>query len=140
KEFYIYTEEGKQFLKDLFSQANIEAYVRVLPPYPEQINNESIDYVVAINAAFELMATPYQGKPADIEGIITETHKKLKNNGSFIVQGLTSNDIDLFRMHVCDAIKKKKLSFEEDYEFLGSLEGPFSFAGMGYWARWEKKK
>ncbi|MCX6814894.1 MAG: hypothetical protein NTY20_04575, partial [Candidatus Aenigmarchaeota archaeon] len=126
KEFYIQTEEGKQLLKDLFSQVNIEVYVQHLPPYPQQINDESIDHVMAINAAFELMATPIGGTPANIEGLISETYKKLRNGGSLIVQGLMGSDIDLFRMHIYNTIKRNGLSLEEDLEVLESLDGPLS--------------
>ncbi len=140
KEFYVQTEEGKQSLKDLFSQANIEVYVQRLPPYPQQINDGSIDHVVAINAAFELMGTPFGGKPANVEGLILETYKKLRNGGSFMVQGLMSEDVFYFGNLVYGIIKNNKLRFKEDITLLEDLDGPFHHNIRGYWARWIKKK
>ncbi len=141
KEFYIQAEEGKQSLKDLFSQANIEVYVERLPPYPQQINDGSIDHVVAINAAFELMATPLGGKPANVEGLILETYKKLRNGGSFMVQGLMREDIFYFGEYVYGIIKKNKLRFKEGPILLEGLGELFSHSSIrGYWARWIKKE
>ena len=140
KEFYTQTEEGKQVLKNLFSEANIEAYIQRLPPYPEQIKDASIDHVMAINAAFELMGSPMGEGPPDFEGLITETYKKLRKDGGLIVQGIMDEDISLFGIHVHDIAEDKGLSFEEDYILQERLEGHFSYAGRGYWARWVKKE
>ncbi|MCX6815218.1 MAG: hypothetical protein NTY20_06230, partial [Candidatus Aenigmarchaeota archaeon] len=58
---------------------------------------------------------------------------------SLIVQGLMSSDIHSFGMYVYDTTKKNGLSFEEDFEPLENLDGPFSYTGVGYWGRWVKK-
>ena len=134
KKFYTETEEGKQLLAGLFSQANVEAYIQHLPPYPEQIADESLDHVMAINAAFELMGMRVGGKPPDVEGLIIQTYRKLRRDGDLIVQGLMGDDTDYFRMYVDRTSGKNGLRFEEDYQLPSLRE-----FGAGYWARWIKR-
>ena len=139
KEFYIQSEEGIQSLRDLFAQANIEVYVQHLPPYPHKIKDESIDHVMAINAAFELMATRLGGEPADPAGLVTETYKKLRNGGSLIVQGLEGFDIEMFSTFVYEAIENG-LGFEEDFSIMERLGRHQRMPGAGYWGRWVKNE
>jgi len=134
KDFYI-KEEGIKQVQELFSQANIEAYVQHLPPYPSQIPDESLDHVMAINAAFELMSQRVGGPKTDSEGLIVETHKKLKKGGSFIVQGLVAGDDDMFRAVVYRASKNNNLNFKEEYELKFP---PLERYGAGHWKRWVK--
>ena len=138
KEFYTETERGKQFLRELFSQANIEAHVQHLPPYPEQIKDYSLDHVMAINAAFELMGQRPGGPPGDVKGLVAETHRKLKKDGSFLVQGLESFDIHAFGSAVWEAERQNGITFEQDYGISELLiyYGP----GTGHWARWIKRE
>lgn len=141
KSFYVKTEEGRNLFKELFDKANIEVYVQHLPPYPEQITDGSLNHVMAINAAFELMATKRtpnkEDVKPDVEGLIAETYKKLKRNGSFIVQGIMGDDIDLFRERVYETVEKNNLRFEEDKNLPESLHKFPTYAG--YWGRWVKK-
>ena len=135
KGFYVKTEEGKRQLQEMFSRANIKAYVQHLPPYPAQIPDESLDHVMAINAAFELMAQSIGGPKANPEGIVVETYKKLKKGGNFIVQGLLAGDDDMFGVVVSKASKKNNLKFKEEYELKFP---PLESYGAGYWVRWIK--
>ena len=136
KEFY-QTEEGTAQLQKLLKSANVEAYVQHLPPYSEQIKDSSLDHVMAINAAFELMAIEYpHGKPADVKGLVNETYKKLKLDGSFMVQGLTTDDIDMFNVYVRSASDEHELRFEEDFNLPRSLDNFHMYSG--YWKRWIK--
>ena len=140
KEFYIQTEEGKQFLKGLFSQGNIEVYVQHLPPYPQQIPDESLDHVMAINAAFELMGVRGgSGFEPNVEGIIAETYKKLRKGGSFLVQGIWGDDIEWFGESVDATNIAEGLRFEEDYSLPKSVNNP-DFYTPSYWKKWIKRE
>ncbi len=134
KDFYA-TKEGIRQLQDVLSQANIEAYVQYLPPYPQEVKNKSQNHVMAINAAFELMAHRHGGPPANPVGIITETHRKLKSGGSFIVQGIVGGDVDEFDHFVRRASRKNNLDFAEDKNL---KYNPLDGYGAGEWARWIK--
>jgi hypothetical protein len=135
KNFYIKTEEGKKQLQEMFSRANVEAYVQHLPPYPKQILDESLDHVMAINAAFELTAQRAGGPKANPEGIVVETYRKLKKGGSLIVQGLLLGDVDMFKRVVNEASEKNELDFKEEYELKFP---PLERYGAGEWKRWVK--
>lgn len=135
KDFYVKTKQGREQLQELFFKCNIEAYVQYLPPYPKQIHDESIDHVMAINAAFELMGRRLDGPIPNVEGLIVETYKKLKNNGSFIVQGLVGGDVDEFGLHVFQSSGKSKLNFTEEYELKFP---PLESLHAGEWKRWIK--
>ncbi len=136
KDFYVETESGKKQLQEILSTANIEAYAQCLPPYPKQILDESLDHVMAINAAAELMARYPNRYPPDTVGVVVETHKKLKNGGSFIVQGIVGGDANGFASYVYRAVKEKNLNFIQEYE----MEFPPLIDWQaGEWKRWVKK-
>lgn len=137
KEFYTETAEGKVFLKNMFLQCNIEVYTTRLPPYPAQVKDNSVNHIMAINAAFELMSKNQKGDKSNIESLIVETYKKLKKNGSFIVQGILPDDIHTFRMYVYNTTEKNNLHIEEDFELPESLDKYPAYSG--YWGRWIKK-
>ncbi len=136
KDFYVETKEGKKQLQKTLSTANIEAYVQCLPPYPKQIPDESLDHVMAINAAAELMARYPNRPPPDIISIVVETHKKLKNGGSFIVQGIVGGDANGFASYVYRAVKEKNLNFIQEYEMEFP---PLIDWHAGEWKRWVKE-
>jgi len=140
KRFYTQKHAGRKYLQRLLSQANIEPFVKHLPPYPKQVKDESVDGVMAINAAFELMAQRSGGPPANPEGLITDTYKKLKKDGSFIVQGILVGDIESFSHLVNKTTSKNNIDFVREYELKFpplTKMGPPYYAG--YWARWVKK-
>ena len=147
-DFYVKEEKGRALLQDLFRQANIEVYVQHLPPYPQEISNASADYVMAINAAFELMSQRFSGKTAgpkpNVEGLIVDTYQKLKTGGSFIVQGLMFDDVGMFRRHVRLAVEKHKLKFSEDLSVEEIFENPIAKIHpsdyVGHWLRLVKKE
>ncbi|RLI99768.1 MAG: hypothetical protein DRP03_02665 [Candidatus Aenigmatarchaeota archaeon] len=133
KEYYV-KGKGKMILEKLFSEARIEAYTQRLPPYPKQVKDNSVDHIMAINAAYELMSPGPNGEPADTYNLILETYKKLRKHGSFMVQGLMIDDIELFKIHVERVIEKEGIRFVEDKSLVSNN---FSVA-RGYWGRWVK--
>jgi hypothetical protein len=135
---YVRTSKGQRQLKRLLAQANIEAYVTHLPPYPNQIPDESVDHIMGINCAFELMSHR-QGEPdADVEGIITESYNKLKNGGDIIIQGLVDGDDDELNLYIYKAVKENNLNLEIDLD-LPELDYNMPSSYAGSWLRWVKK-
>ena len=134
---YVKTSKGQQELKRLLAQANIEAYVAHLPPYPNQIEDESVDHIMGINCAMELMSHRPGGPEADVVGIITESYKKLKDGGDFIIQGLLDGDTDPLNMFILQAMEKNNLNFMIDPDLPElNYHMPGSYAGE--WIRWIK--
>jgi hypothetical protein len=136
RDFYIKTDDGKKIIQHLFSTANVEVFNDFLPPYPQEIKDESLDNVMAINAAFELTARPGNAMyKADPIGIITGTHEKLRKGGSMIVQGVVSGDIgDLGRV-IEKANEKNGLKFKRDQRL---DYPPLNSWQAGEWGRWVK--
>ena len=136
KIFYVKTKKGKKQLQHMFSTANIEAYVQRLPPYPRQIPDESLNHVMAINAAVELMSRYSKEPPPDTVGIVVETHKKLKNGGSLIVQGIVDGDTNGFASYVYRANEKNGINFMKERSLKFS---PLKRWQAGEWKRWVKE-
>lgn len=127
KKFYTETNEGKDFLRDLFKQANIEVYISQVPPFPLEIKDDSINHIMAINAAFEIESSArFEG----VRELVLQINKKLKDKGSFAVQGLEAEDLRPFSIAT--------LSGTDFLGDIGSLCYPQDRAFGGYWARWIK--
>lgn len=139
--FYVHSAAGRAQIAELFAQANVHLYAQRLPPYPQQIPDSSIDHVMAINAAFELMSTRVvkgePRRPPDFEGLIVETHRKLRPGGSFIVQGLMDEDIYVFGQNLELVAEKHGLALKEDYPTRELEMG--NIRAAGYWRRWIKQ-
>lgn len=141
KDFYVGDKFGQNKLAAMFRNAGIEVYVANIPHYPQGIKPDSIDHIIGIDAAFDLMK-PYRkagssvGEPVDFDGLVMETHENLKLHGTFAVQGKLKSDIEIFKGRLNETLKsqlamKYKVRFKEDTGLPESLRDT--------WARWIKE-